>query len=174
MAYRFIDRSNKDRHMRHFQKLLVNVPTGKAVNSVISQDLIGADNVCDLRVANSDAEDTAEMAKVAGGKSLALAILQLMDGTALGEVFLVRVPAKGSVAPHMVENQFDRFYVGLSCPVGMKFSAGEETITFSTGDVWWTDTKVPHAAENTGDDEALFMAVHVRMEREQPEGVKLN
>lgn len=75
-------------------------------------------------------------------------------GGALGRALLVRLAPESVVYPHVDEGAYyrvrDRYHYVIDSPSGSILTAGGETVTMKTGELWWFDNKQLHSSRNDG------------------------
>src|SRR5450631_598574 len=83
-----------------------------------------------------------------------LSRLSAQVGGALGRALLVRLAPESVVYPHVDEGAYyrvrDRYHYVIDSPSGSILTAGDETVTMKTGELWWFDNKQLHSSRNDG------------------------
>lgn len=151
--------------MRHFYKTLEGIPVAPLMVAVMDrQNLfakgpeasIKADGVL-LRNGTGDKDAMA----VFGAKKLALSVLQLSDGTQLGNVGIFRIEPTGKLQQEVLAG-WSRFYVVLLGIHGATLSAADETINLRSGEIWWADGKQSRMIMNNSGDDLVILQIDVK------------
>ena len=75
-------------------------------------------------------------------------------GGTLGRALLVRLAPDSVVYPHVDEGAYyrvrDRYHYVIDSPSGSILTAGDETVTMKSGELWWFDNKQLHSSRNDG------------------------
>lgn len=75
-------------------------------------------------------------------------------GGTLGRALLVRLAPESVVYPHVDKGEYyrvrDRYHYVIDSPSGSILTAGDETVTMKTGELWWFDNKQLHSSRNDG------------------------
>lgn len=78
----------------------------------------------------------------------------LVDPLPLARVMLVRLKAGGQITPHADQGLYARstrrYHLALQSTPDCLFSAGDETIHISPGELWWFDHHATHSVQNNG------------------------
>jgi outer membrane protein assembly factor BamB/orotate phosphoribosyltransferase len=75
-------------------------------------------------------------------------------GGTLGRALLVRLAPESVVHPHVDKGAYyrvrDRYHYVIGSPSGSILTAGDETVTMKSGELWWFDNKQLHSSRNDG------------------------
>jgi hypothetical protein len=152
--------------MRFFLQVFANLPTTLIMNRVMHcQNLFQDDNGVQYMTLRNELRDTPAMGMIPAAKSAALALLQGINGTALGRVYLTRLAPKTKVAPAIEENTgYSRYFVVLGGGQNALYTAGDESVDLRTGDAWYVDASQPGMIVNNSGDDALLLIVDLRID----------
>lgn len=104
--------------------------------------------------------------KLSAARTLVFDLMRRVEGVRLGRVIITRLPAGKRIARHVdggaPADYYSRYQIALQSLPGCLFSAGDETITFDAGDVWYFDNKQEHEVVNNSADDRIVMIVDIR------------
>ena len=93
-------------------------------------------------------------------------LMRRVEGVRLGRVIISRLKPGAQITPHVDGGApatfFSRYQIALQCLPGCLFKAGNETVNFQTGDVWWFDNQQEHSVVNNSADDRLALIVDIR------------
>lgn len=99
-------------------------------------------------------------------RSLVFDLMRRVEGTRLGRVMITRLAPGRTITPHADQGApaayYERYQVALQSLPGCLFRIGDETVTFSTGDVWWIDNRKEHAVVNNSADDRIVLIIDIR------------
>jgi hypothetical protein len=99
-------------------------------------------------------------------RALVLDLMRRVDGVQLGRVLVTRLKPGARITPHVDQGApaeyFTRYQIALQSFPGALFRAGDETVTFRTGDAWWFNNRVEHEVTNNSTDDRIVCIVDVR------------
>jgi hypothetical protein len=89
------------------------------------------------------------------------AVKHMVNGDKIGRLVITRIsPGKG-VKPHIdtdrASQHYRRYHLCLYGVEGNTFTAGDETVTMRTGEVWWFDNTITHHCMNTGSEDRIHL-----------------
>lgn len=156
--------------MRHLYRLAQGLPIGGVMLSLLRakpdpmQDTM-VEGVDELGVYSADGDD-ARAKGLPALKKLALGIMQMVEGSALGDVTLVRLAPKANLQLP-TQNRFACHLVVLHASVASRVMAGDEATQVQAGEAWWLNTsqdgsRIINAAG--AEDELVVLIVDVRVE----------
>lgn len=113
----------------------------------------------------SSQTDTPEMKQVDGAKQTALAMMQMVGGSAIETVMVHRIPVNASldIAP-VVTEVIGTYLLMLNARFGNSVTCGDETITMFTNEAWWVDASVGLHMTNKSPDDLVFMTFNIRID----------
>ncbi len=101
-------------------------------------------------------------------RALVLNLMRFVDGVRLGRVMITRLAPGRVITPHVdggaPAEYFDRYHIALQCLPGALFRAGDETVQFKAGDVFWFDNTVEHEVWNNSADDRIVLICDIRSE----------
>ena len=101
-------------------------------------------------------------------KGTVLGIMQLVGGSELGRVIITRLPPGARILPHADEGiyaqRMTRHQIMIQCLPGNVFRCGEESISPTTGDLFWFNSSLEHEVINNSQDDRIAMIVDCRIE----------
>jgi hypothetical protein len=112
-----------------------------------------------------DHEDTALMERIRVAKDLAKKLMYAVSAVRLGSMLISRlaVGAKiGRIRNH--DTWFTPYRIILLSGPGSMFTAGDETVSMLTGEIWWYDPEIEISEINNSHDDRVHLAVDLRLD----------
>ena len=156
--------------MRYFYRLVEGLPTIAVMNALLQNQTKLTDTsitgVQELVVRDSSlvAADRDGAKEFPALKKLALAIMQMIDGTALGRTLLLRAAPKTNVPLGNASLHYAGYAMVLHADPRTLLMAGDETVMIKTGDIWWADMKQDAHLINNSDDDAVVLLADVMVD----------
>jgi hypothetical protein len=155
--------------MRFFFRLVEGLPTIAVMNALMCNQgrltetsMVGVQELTVLEVSPSgllvDRDGAREFPAL---KKLALAVMQMIDGTALGRTLLLRASPKTNVPLGNASLYYSGYVMALHADQRTLLMAGDETVMIKTGDIWWVDMKQDAHLINNSDDDAVVLLTDV-------------
>lgn len=102
-------------------------------------------------------------------RPLIYSLLELVDGTHLGGIGIVRLDPGTQIYPHYdtgrMTDFYQRYHLVLSGPADCWFICGEgkdeERVEQRTGEVWWFDSHKKHAVINQSDEPRISISIDI-------------
>jgi hypothetical protein len=95
-------------------------------------------------------------------------LMRRVEAVQLGRVIITRLPPGKTISPHVdggaPATWYTRFQICLQATPGNLFHAGNETVSFRSGEVWSFDNQQTHSVENFGKDDRIVVIVDARCE----------
>lgn len=103
-------------------------------------------------------------------RPLVYGIMARVQATRLGGVLITRIPAGGSIAPHVdggwhATYYNTKLYVVLQSNPQCVNRVGEERVAMAPGEVWYFDNTIEHDVVNEGPDDRMTLIVCLRCEK---------
>jgi hypothetical protein len=139
--------------MRYFHHVAQNVLNPPLIASVMrNQDALFPEHeLATLR----NGRDLEAMALVPDAKKMALGIMQMLNGTALGAIGIAR-------CPHGAKLSLGGFLYVIHVSDGVEMLVGDEMVPLRVGDVWWT--KETGIIINKSQDDAIIMSMDITID----------
>jgi len=165
--------------MRYFYRLVEGLPTIGVMNALLQNQIKLTDTsivgVQELIVRDRDISlDSTRVISIATDregakefpalKKLALAIMQMVDGTVLGRCMLLRAAPKTNVPLGNTTIHYAGYAMALHADPRTLLMAGDETVMIKTGDIWWADMKQDAHLINNSDDDAIVLLADVMVD----------
>ena len=159
--------------MRYFYRLVEGLPTIGVMNALLQNQSKLTDTsitgvqelvVRDINPASALAADRDGAKEFPALKKLALAIMQMIDGTALGRTLLLRASPKTNVPLGNASLHYAGYTMVLHADPRTLLMAGDETVMIKTGDIWWADMKQDAHLINNSDDDAIVLLADVMVD----------
>jgi len=159
--------------MRYFYRLVEGLPTIGVMNALLQNQakltdtaVIGVQEliVRDIRSGPALATDRDGAKEFPALKKLALAIMQMIDGTALGQTILLRAAPKTNMPLGNSSINYSSYVMALHSDPRTLLMAGDETVMIKTGDIWWADMKQDAHLINNSDDDAIILLADVMVD----------
>ena len=156
--------------MRFFFRLVEGLPTIAVMNVLLQNQtkltdtsMVGVQElvVRDSNLVGADRDGAREFPAL---KKLALAIMQMIDGTALGRTLLLRASPKTNVPLGNASLHYSGYAMALHAGPRTLLMAGDETVMIKTGDIWWVDMKQDAHLINNSDDDAVVLLTDVMVD----------
>lgn len=147
--------------MRYFYRLVEGALVMPIMASLVRHPFWKSDST--RMLLRDDLDDLPELREIAGAKKTALLVMQSVDGTALGSVSVLRVPARGKAELTRADGAV-RYLVALHSDHGVHLTAGDETVFLHSGEIWWTDLALAGEIANNSDDDCVHLLVDVRID----------
>lgn len=100
-------------------------------------------------------------------QDLVLNVMRAVRGVRLGRVIISRLRPGASIAPHVDEGApatyYTRYHVALQSLPGALNHAGDETVTYAPGDLFWFDNKAEHSVVNNSADDRIVIVIDARV-----------
>lgn len=110
--------------------------------------------------------DTYEYAELPEARNIVSNLMARVQGSQLGRVIIVRLPAGASIAPHEDQGAsadfYQRYHVVLQGYPGVDFTCDDETVQMRTGEIWWFDNTKTHYVANDSNDDRIHLIVDIR------------
>jgi hypothetical protein len=158
--------------MRYFYRLVEGLPTIGVMNALLQNQSKLTDTsitgvqelvVRDINTASA-AADRDGAKEFPALKKLALAIMQMIDGTALGRTLVLRAAPKTNVPLGNASLHYSGYAMVLHADPRTLLMAGDETVMIKTGDIWWADMKQDAHLINNSDDDAIILLADVMVD----------
>jgi hypothetical protein len=95
-----------------------------------------------------------------------LDLMHHVEGIALGRVIVTRLKPGARITPHADQGApaevFNRYQIVLQSLPGCQFRIGDETMQFSSGQVWRVDNRTEHEVINNSADDRIVCIVDIR------------
>lgn len=163
--------------MRFFYRLVEGVPLVPLMNTIMHrQDLfvpLGEDGkvgVVVLRAQDHSRDgghvaDTVAMQAIPAAKKAALTLMQLVDGSALQTVEVLRLDPGGKLDWEPDTRGLSLYVIALHALSGALCSAGDETVNLRTGEFWWIDDRGPTQVANNSADDLILLNVNLDIDK---------
>ena len=94
-----------------------------------------------------------------------LDLMRRVDGVRLGRVILTRLAPGKRIYPHIdggaPAEYYTRYQIALQSLPGCIFRAGDETVQFQSGSVWWFNNRIEHEIINNSADDRIVCIVDI-------------
>jgi hypothetical protein len=148
--------------MRHFLRLFEGVPNVPLMNAVMNyQDQF--EQTVEPGAAGLVLRNGADLPTMGtfNAKKYALGIMQLVEGTQLGQVLLERVEAGAKLTLGGLEQGFTRFISVLLAHDGCGYICEDESVPLRTGEAWRVGSF--GTAYNKSGDDLVFMVIDMKV-----------
>lgn len=104
--------------------------------------------------------------KLPQARGLIFDLMRRVEGVRLGRVIITKLPPGKTITPHVDGGApatfYSRYQIALQSLPGALFHIGDETVNFSSGDVWMIDNGTEHSVVNNSADDRIVMIVDIR------------
>lgn len=154
--------------MRNLLRLVQGLPTHPVMIALLrapellqATEVEGVDELCIRR----GLDDEPVSARFAELKKLALGAMQLVDGSVLSEVTLIRITPKASLQIPSADK--DHLVVVLNASTASRLMVGDEAPEVHAGEIWWLQPsqEARMINSNGADDDLVALLVDVRTDR---------
>ena len=94
-------------------------------------------------------------------------LMRHVEGVQLGRVIITKLAPGKRITPHVdggaPATWYQRYQLAIQSIPGAIFRIGEESVNFSSGDVWWIDNETEHEVMNNSADDRIVMIVDIRV-----------
>lgn len=101
-------------------------------------------------------------------RALIFALMNQVQAVRLGRVIITRLASGKQITPHRdggaPATYYQRYQFALQCLPGNVFNIGEESVSFTTGEVWHINNREIHSVINNSKDDRIVMIVDLRSE----------
>lgn len=154
--------------MKHFYRVTESVPTAAIMSALMEQQDILQVSTDDARISYAWLREGGTdklFAQLPQAKRLALGVMQLVEGSALGSISLERLAAGGRSFTLPLEPGFTRYCVTLLASPGATYNAGDETINLRAGEIWWADGALKEATlANESSDDMIVLSLDIKLD----------
>lgn len=95
-------------------------------------------------------------------------LMYAVKGVQLGRVIITKLPAGGSIYPHVDEGEaadfYSRYHIVINGQGGNTFFSGDEEVEMLSGDVWWINNHIEHSVENKSGYDRIHLICDIRTE----------
>lgn len=99
-------------------------------------------------------------------RSMVLDLIRRVDGVQLGRCIVTRMKPGAVITPHVDEGTpasfYTRYQIALQSRPGCKFTSGDESETFQSGEVWWVNNREFHGVVNNSAEDRIVCIVDIR------------
>ncbi|HEV2674161.1 MAG TPA: aspartyl/asparaginyl beta-hydroxylase domain-containing protein [Aliidongia sp.] len=105
-------------------------------------------------------------------KPIVFDLMRCVEGTALGGIFITRIPPGGEILPHTDDGwhveTFSKFYVSLKSSPGATFwcdhDGVRESLEPKPGECWVFDNRKRHGVKNDSSEDRITLIICIRTE----------
>lgn len=116
-----------------------------------------------------EATDTPAMKSLPGIKDHCLNVMRLVGGSRLGRVIITKLEPGKKILPHRdvlgaYSKYYTRYHMVLQGLPGSIFTCGDETVSMTSGELWWFDAAAEHSVANNSRDDRVHLLIDVRID----------
>lgn len=107
-----------------------------------------------------------ESVEVPQVRTLASALMSVVEGERLGGILITKLPPGGVIKPHVDSgwhaSYYDKFFVPIQNDPGAVFGFPDGVIHATPGEAWWFRNDVPHWVRNDSPRDRIALIVCIR------------
>ena len=118
-----------------------------------------------IQLRSSDFQSHAEFVNFQVARRMALGVMRICDGVALGRVDIVRLAHTAKIVDFGAAANMAHYIVVLQGADGAQLILGDETVNLKSGEIWYADLTQEGVLMNRSGDDLVLLTVDVQVDK---------